>query len=105
MYLSLTAILAAGLLGLQTADSEFALLDMPVNPAGLDDAGRAQYGVVQRMPGTFQEALEALQRDGGLREALPVGIVGDYVGMKEGEGRMLGGMSERERRAFLIERY
>lgn len=79
--------------------------DTPVNPSTLDDQGRQHYGIAQRMPASIEESLDALQRDGELNEALPQGLVRDYVSMKEAEGRMLAGMSERERRVFLIERY
>jgi glutamine synthetase len=108
MYLALTAIVAAGLLGLQSAGVEamhYSQLDVPVDPNRMDEAGRARFGVMRRMPATLEEALLALMKDSALVEALRHGAVRDYVGMKETEQRMLAGMGEVERRMFLIERY
>lgn len=106
-YFALGAIIAAGLLGLQSGGGEqgYAQLDLPFNPSGLDDAGRAHYGVTRRMPGSLEEAVEALKGDGALREVLEQEVVSGYLVMKEAEQRMLGGMGEAERRVFLIERY
>jgi glutamine synthetase len=57
------------------------------------------------MPASFQEAMEALRKDGALNEALAPGLVGDYLAMKGEEARMLEAMGEMERRVFLVERY
>ncbi|KAF2827406.1 glutamine synthetase/guanido kinase [Ophiobolus disseminans] len=105
-YFALAAIIAAGLLGLQSGgDGQYTQLDLPFNPSGLDDAGRAHYGVTRLMPRSFEEAVEALKGDGALREVLDQEVVSGYLVMKEAEQRMLGGMGEAERRVFLIERY
>ena len=108
MYLAVTAMVATGLLGLQSAGAEtmhYSQLDVPVDPNRMDAAGRARFGVVQRMPSTLEEALLALMKDSALVEALGHGAVRDYVGMKEIEQRMLAEMGEAERRTYLIERY
>jgi glutamine synthetase len=57
------------------------------------------------MPSRIWEAMEELTADGALIEALGEGLVKGYLGMKEVELKMLEGMSEGERRVFLIERY
>lgn len=105
IYLALSAIVAAGLLGLHSGDQVYPQLDLPYNPASLHDEERAQYGVTQRLPASFEEALDALKRDGQLGEALDQNMVRDYIVMKESEQRMLADMGDAERRVFLIERY
>ena len=109
MYFALSAIIAAGLLGLASAPPsghvEFQQKDLPVNPSTLDEQGRLQYGIVKKMPANVEEAVAALKNDGELNEALAQGLVQDYLRMKESEQKMLDGMSESERRVFLIERY
>jgi len=104
-YFALGATIAAGLLGLQSGEQLYAQLDLPFNPSGLDDAGRAHYGVTRQMPGRLEEAVEALKGDGALREVLDQEMVSDYLVMKDAEQKMLGEMDEAERRVFLIERY
>ncbi len=89
----------------QQQRSDYPQKDLPVNPSTLDEKGRAHYGVVQKMPTSLDEAVAALQHDEQLVDALPRGFVNEYLTMKGAEQRMLGGMSEQERRAFLIERY
>ncbi|KAF1839752.1 extracellular developmental signal biosynthesis protein FluG [Decorospora gaudefroyi] len=89
-YLALCAILAAGLLGLAANENE--------EPAGVD-------AVTRLVPRSVGEAVDALRRDGDLREALPRELVQGYLRMKDAEREMLDRMGERERRVFLIERY
>ena len=138
MYFAVSALLAAGLLGLAADEHVFPEQDVAINPASLrddndddDDEGvnggvsgggrgrgggggggasraermRAELGITHRMPRSLREAMEALKRDTTLNEALPVSLVRDYLVMKESERRMMGEMSELERRSFLIERY
>jgi glutamine synthetase len=93
------------LLGLTSGETQFAERDVDVNPSTLDQPGLEHYGITRRMPASFQEAMEALREDGALNEALAPGLVGDYLGMKREEARMLEGMGEMERRVFLVERY
>jgi glutamine synthetase len=105
MYFVLAAIIAAGLLGLSTGETEFAQKDLPYNPSKLDEEGRAQFGVMEKMPSSIEEALDALRADSELNEAMAHGLVRHFVVMKESEQRMLERMPEAERRAWLIERY
>ncbi|KAH7094993.1 hypothetical protein FB567DRAFT_485351 [Paraphoma chrysanthemicola] len=104
-YLALAAVIAAGLVGLQSGVNEFAELDLPVNPATLDDEGRRRYGIVKKMPARLEEAVQDLKGDGVLIEALGHEVVGTWIVMKESEQRMLREMGEAERRVWLIERY
>ncbi|CAO2656084.1 Nn.00g048870.m01.CDS01 [Neocucurbitaria sp. VM-36] len=118
MYFVMAGVIAAGLLGLASAspssssssttggaEVQYPERDVRVNPSTLDEQGRAQYGITKKMPGSIEEAIAALKSDGELNEALAQGLVQDYLSMKESELKMLDGMSESERRVFLIERY
>lgn len=107
IYFALSALLAAGILGLAANEpaSAFPERDISVNPAKLDDEDRAELGVTQMLPKSLGEAMDALHRDAALHEALAPGLVKDYLAIKDGERRMLGSMSEYERRMFLIDRY
>lgn len=107
IYFALSALLAAGILGLAANEpaSAYPERDMSVNPAKLDDEDRAQLGVTQMLPKSLGEAMDALHRDAALHEALAPGLVRDYLAIKDAERRMLGAMSEYERRMFLIDRY
>ncbi|CAA9965847.1 Glutamine synthetase/guanido kinase [Pyrenophora teres f. maculata] len=108
VYFALSAILGAGLLGLASAPTTTPTglaRDVPVNPSSLGEHELAKYGVTRRMPRDVFEALVALEKDAEFREALPGAMVENYLAMKREELRMLGNMSEGERRVFLIERY
>lgn len=105
MYFAVSAILAAGILGLRSNLVEFVQKDVPYNPSQLDEAGRAAYGIEHKLPINFAEAAHALSMDTELREALAEGFVRDYLLMKESEQKMLAEMPEAERRVWLIERY
>lgn len=105
MYFAISAILAAGILGLTSNVVDFPQRDVPVNPSTLDEAGRATYGVTQKLPTGFGEAAFALVNDNELVEALANDFVGGYLAMKKSEHEMLSKMSDEERRVWLIERY
>lgn len=105
MYFALSAIIAAGLLGLQSGQTTFPQVDLQVNPSTLSEEERAQYGVTQKLPGRLEDAMAALKGDGELREALAQGLVEGYLVMKRSEGEMLRGMGEGERRVWMMERY
>lgn len=105
MYFAMSAILAAGILGLNNDLREFPQKDVPINPSRLDEVGRVTYGIEHRLPTSFEEAANALMGDTELKEALADGFVSDYLAMKRSEQTMLAEMDQRERRIFLIERY
>ena len=107
VYFALSAILAAGLIGLASAPTTPVDLprDLPVNLASLDEHELAKYGVTRKMPREVFEALVALEKDSEFREALPGTLVESYLVMKKEELRMLAKMPEGDRRVFLIERY
>jgi glutamine synthetase len=78
-YLALGGVIAAGLDGLERE------LELPppvtVDPYTLSDEERAAAGAV-RHPGSLAEALEQLERDAVLMEALGARLSGSYLAVK-----------------------
>ncbi|KAH9880047.1 hypothetical protein J1614_002072 [Plenodomus biglobosus] len=105
MYLALSSIIAAGLLGVESSEPMIPQQDLPINLPTPDVDRRKHDGVLQKLPRDLREALDALKKDSALNEAMAHGLVQHYVTMKESEMKMLGEMEEGERRVFLIERY
>jgi len=105
MYFALAAVLAAGSLALKSPLQDYPQKDVPYNPSQLDEAGKASYGIVQKLPASLTEAMNALAADVPLAGAMAEGLVKNFLAMKESEQRMLGEMRVAERRVWLIERY
>lgn len=103
-YLSLAAILGAGLVGVKEG-LQMRVQDCRANPAKLSAEERKEMGILQHLPTSLTHALEGLEGDEVLKEVLGETLVGDYVAMKRSEKEMLEGMEELERRVWLIERY
>lgn len=105
-YFALSAILAAGLLGLKSGEvSNFAQKDVRANPSQLSLEQRSELGIMEKMPTSIKESMVALDGDMELREILADGLVYDWLLMKKTELEMLENMPEAERRVWLIERY
>jgi glutamine synthetase len=75
------------------------------NPTKLTADEKRELGISRRMPITIQQATDALDGDDDLQRTLNPGLVKHYVAMKRAEQEMLEGMSDRDRRVWLIERY
>ncbi|KAF1976992.1 developmental protein-like protein fluG [Bimuria novae-zelandiae CBS 107.79] len=105
MYFAISAVLAAGILGLKRNLVEFPQKDVLYNPSQLDEAGRLAHGIARKLPASFEEAAHALAMDVDLSGALAEGFVRDYLAMKESEQKMLAEMPDHGRRVWLIERY
>jgi glutamine synthetase len=105
MYFALSAVLAAGLLGLAANETAFPEQDAQANPSTMEEQMRAAFGVTRKLPKSMREAVNALREDAPLNEALDQKFVRAYLGMKGEEAKMLGDMGEGERRVFLVERY
>jgi glutamine synthetase len=105
MYLAIGAIVAGGLLGLKSQGVDFPQKDVQVNPSLMSEDQRVQFGVVEKMPRSLEDALESLRADGEFKEILAEGLVYDFLAMKGAEIKMLGEMEEAKRRVWLIERY
>ncbi|KAI5237679.1 glutamine synthetase/guanido kinase [Aureobasidium subglaciale] len=103
-YLALSALLAAGLSGIE-ADKQMMLKDCTVNPASLTKAQREELGITTRMPGTLEEALEELDTNEVLKRIMNHGLTDDYVIMKKAEKEMLDEMDDNKRYTWLIEKY
>lgn len=103
MYLAMAAIAIAGLKGLKDG-AEMKMKNCDVNPAGVGEKERKEYGIEKRLPGSMDEALKAVVQDDFLPGTLG-SIAHDYLIMKRTELKMLDKMDEEERREFLIERY
>jgi glutamine synthetase len=87
MYLAVAAIIAAGLLGMQSA--------------GAEEEGMNR-GVVQ--PRDWEDMVSSLN-DGAWKEVMGHELVSRYVREKNEEWRMLEGMGEEERWEWVVERY
>ena len=75
------------------------------NPTALSDEQKAELGITRRIPSSLDQAVEALQQDAGLAEALRPGVVSHYLAMKQAEQKMLNIMPQHERKRWLMERY
>jgi len=103
-YLSMAALIAAGLLGLR---HEIPLLqkDTPHDVSTLGQEERENLGITERLPNTLQKSLESLSEDEALINTLGQGLVDDYLAVKKAETEMLNGMDEQKRRIWLMARY
>jgi len=87
-YLALGGLLAAGLDGIERKlDPGTPTL---VDPDSLSDAERAQRGI-RRLPRSLGEALDALERDEVLRDALGDVLAREYLAVKRSEVRAFDG--------------
>jgi len=103
MYLSMAALLAAGIDGLRS-NAELKQKDTLVDAVTLSDEERRQHGITTRLPNTLEKSLEALREDRVLTRLVGQAIVDSYVVTKEAEMEFLGEMAEDERRAWLMAR-
>jgi glutamine synthetase len=104
-YLALSAIIGAGVRGVVRRRTLTWRDCGDVAPFELPEAGRRALGIVSKIPGSLGEALEALQADGELVEVMGRTLVDRYVAVKEAEIQFLKGMSDPERRTWVMERY
>ncbi|KXT14015.1 hypothetical protein AC579_8845 [Pseudocercospora musae] len=104
MYLALSAILAAGLSGVQQ-QIPLAMKDCTVNPSKLDETQREELGIVTRMPRDFEEAITNFDADEELQALLGSEMSRIWRAVKSAEQEMLNEKSEEERRRWLIELY
>jgi len=103
-YLALSALLAAGLVGLRDS-VEMNSKDCGENPARLTKDQRNESGIVEKMPSGLDEALDALESDVSLEEMLSSDLIENFVAMKRAEKEMLNRMPKSQRQSWLIERY
>lgn len=104
-YLALAAIIGAGVRGVARRTALTWRDCGDVAPYSLPEAGRRALGIVNKIPGSLSEALEALTADGELMEVMGRALVDRYVAVKEAEMDFLKGMGDEERRSWIMERY
>ncbi|KAJ6157573.1 glutamine synthetase bacteria [Penicillium chermesinum] len=103
-YLALAAVLAGGLIGLESR-LPLRIQDCTVDASTLTDSERAELGITQRLPRSLFESLQSLEKDTCLQKLLGTDLVRHYVNLKMGETKWLSSMGDENRRVWLIERY
>jgi glutamine synthetase len=101
-YLALGAIVAAGLDGVRRDLDPGEPLSM--NPNDLTEAERERRHI-RRYPATLVEAIEALERDDVLREALGSSLAHEFVAVRQAEWEDLGHVSVEQEIAAHFRRY
>ncbi|KAF7193221.1 Protein fluG [Pseudocercospora fuligena] len=104
MYLALSAILAAGLSGVQQG-LPLVMKDCTVNPSKLDEVQREELGIMTRMPRDFEEAITNFDADEELQALLGSEMSRIWRELKRAEQGMFDEKSEGDRRKWLIEIY
>ena len=103
-YLGVAAIIAAGLDGIEK-ESKLEMGDCQVDPALLNDQERKKLGIIERLPGSVEAALERLQGDQTLIQGMGKELADAYLGVKKTEKKLLEGMNSAEKRQWFIARY
>jgi len=103
-YFAMAAVLFAGVNGV-LAKEKLKWRDCEIDPAHLTENDRKELGVEEMLPGSVEEALNALKQDEELVEWLGPELVERYTALKEFELTFLVRMGEEERRQWLMERY
>ena len=103
-YLSMSAVLAAGLYGLRQ-NLELVQKDCLGDPTGIGEEERERLGIKTKLPHTLEESLWCLKRNQVLKEMLGEKVVEDYIAVKEAEMAKLRGFGDVKRRVWLMSRY
>jgi glutamine synthetase len=103
-YLALSALLSAGLNGVESK-KQMVAKDCKMNPAQLTEAQLDELGIISKMPTSIEQSLQQLEKNDVLKRIMGSRLIDDYVVMKRAEKKMLDEMNEKERHAWLIERY
>lgn len=103
-YLSMAALVAAGLVGLRD-QIPLAQEDTPVDVSTIDEEERKDLGITERLPNTLEKSLTYLSKDKSLINMLGQDLVDDYLAVKKAEMDMLNGMDEETRKNWLMARY
>lgn len=104
MYLAMAALLAAGLDGLH---KRMALTqkDTLIDASTMSEQERRSHGITEKLPNTLTKSMEALSKNGVLKEMIGWRLVNDYLAIKTAEMEFLNGMDEQKRKVWLISRY
>ena len=104
MYLSMAAVLAAGLYGLQK-DLKLEHKDCTSDSSQMSEEERAAIGITTKLPTTRTTSLMAVEKDEVLKKAMGEEFVGNYIALKKAEMEKLIGFGDKKRRLWLMERY
>ena len=104
MYLAIAAVLASGTKGVEDK-LELTLRDCTKDPAQLSEEEQKVLGISKTLPKDLPTALQHLGDDKELVELMTEGIVNRYIAVKKGEMEFLSGMSEADKRRWIMERY
>lgn len=102
-YLSMAAVIAAGLDGLQR-DLPLKQKDTRVSAHTLTDEEMKDHGITTKLPNTLQKSLKSLGENETLAKMLGQDIVDDYIAVKEAEISFLNGMDKQTRKVWLMAR-
>lgn len=102
-YLSLAAVLAAGINGLDK-QLDLKQKDTLVAADSLSDKERAEHGISVMLPNTLQKSLQCLKGNEDLTNLLGDDIVEDYIAVKEAEMSFLKSMDKQKRKNWLMAR-
>ncbi|RDA83229.1 hypothetical protein CP532_5792 [Ophiocordyceps camponoti-leonardi (nom. inval.)] len=104
-YLAMSAILLAGLQGIEKGyDMKWKDCKDEV-PASLSEEERCELGIVTRLPSSLDEALSSLEEDEELRYLMGEEMVGRYCVVKRAEMEALSSMDEDSLTRWVMERY
>lgn len=104
MYLALSAIIAAGMLGVSHGEP-MTMKDCQDDPAGITPEERGKLGIKEKIPASIEEALGCLREDKEMHDALGRRFVENYLQLKKVEVEVLKGIEPTKRRNWLMERY
>ncbi|KID82847.1 developmental protein FluG [Metarhizium guizhouense ARSEF 977] len=103
-YIATAAVVLAGLDGVQKGKG-LTWRDCTTDPALLSSDERLQLGIEKKLPGSIEDALNALSEDEDLTNLLGADVVERYVAVKEAEVDLMKSMSTEDRRKWIMDRY
>lgn len=103
-YLSMAALLAAGLHGLRQ-DLRLEHKDCAGDPTGIGEEERQKLGITVMLPDTLEKSLRCLDRDKVLRRSLGYALVDDYLAVTDGLMAKCRDFGDAKRRLWLMARY
>ncbi len=104
MYLALSAIIAAGMLGVSHGEP-MTMKDSQDDPAKITPEEREKLGIKEKIPASIEEALGCLREDKEMHDALGRRVVENYLQLKTAELEMLKGIEPTKRRNWLMKLY
>lgn len=104
MYLVLSAVIAAGMLGV-THGEAMTMKDSQDDPAKISPEAREQLGIREMIPTSVEEALGCLREDKEMHDALGRRVVEYYLELKTAEVEMFKGIEPTKRRNWLMKLY